>query len=145
MRYYTPYIATVIVVIATVSVLLFKSYQPNIRDYKYGNPEYETLIQTAQNTGLSNITARLYMGKDNSGGPLWYSVTVEKPGLKETQIFASFEEPVVDKVSVVDGKIKLTTGKTFIDIPVGEIDERIKSPLVYDEQKKSKSEENSTD
>jgi hypothetical protein len=85
------------------------------------------------------------MGKDNSGGPLWYSVTVEKPDLKEAQIFASFEEPVVDKVSIVDGKIKLTTGKTFIDIPVGEIDERIKSPLVYDKQKEPKSEKNSTD
>jgi len=140
MRYFTPYIVTAVVIISIVSALLIKTYKPKIRDYKYGNPEYEMLIQSFKNTSLENITVRLYMGKDNYGGSLWYSVTVEKPDVKETQIFASFGEPVIDKVSIVDNKIKLTTGKTSIDIPVSEIDERIKSPLAYNKREELKPE-----
>jgi hypothetical protein len=131
MRYFAPYIVTAVAVILIVPALLIKTYSPKIRDYKYGNPEFETLVQNYKNTHFADITVKLYIGKDNSGGALWYSVTVEKPNIKESQIFASFGEPVIDKVSIVEDKIKLTAGKTSIDIPLREIDERIKSPLAY--------------
>ena len=143
MRYFAPYIVTAVVIISIISALLVKSYKPKIRNFKYGNPEYEMLIQNYKNADLSDITVKLYIGKDNSVGPLWYSVTVETESAKEAQIFASFGEPVIDKVSIVDNKIKLTTGKTSINIPINEIDERIKSPLAYDKWKELKPDENS--
>ena len=141
MRHFAPYIVTALVVILIVSDLMIKSYKPKIRDFKYGDPEHEMLIQNYKNADLADITLKLYVGKDNSAGALWYSVTVETNNIKEAQIFASFEEPVIDKVSIVDDKIKLTTGKTYIDIPISEIDERVKSPLVYDKWEKPNEED----
>jgi len=133
MRYYAPYIVSLIILLLIGSALFHKGYKPKIRNYKYGNPENEKLVYVTKNNISENdfLLLRLYIGSDKAAGEFWYSVTLEKPEIEESQIFAAFGRPTVDKIIIVENKIKLISGKTSIDIPVDQLNYRVKSPIVY--------------
>lgn len=133
MRYYAPYIVSLIILLFISSALFHKGYKPKIRNYKYGNPEHEKLVYESRGSLQSDnfLLFRLYIGSDNAGGEFWYSVTLEKPGMGETQIFASFGAPAIDKLIITEKKVKLVSGRGSIDIPLDHLDERLLNPLVY--------------
>jgi hypothetical protein len=132
MRYYAPYIAAFFVIIFMGSALFHHGSRFRGRVVKYGNPAKEKLIQEAAHINKDGVTLkfRLYMGSDGSGGACWYSVTYENDG-RERQVFASFDNPVVNKINACDRCLSVICGKNKIKIPVEELEQRVMVPLVY--------------
>lgn len=133
MRYYAPYIATLIVIVFIVAALFHHGSRYTGRSVKYGNPAKEKLIQECVrlNNNDEALTFRLYMGSDGAGGACWYSVTVKQGKNKEQQIFASFDHPAVSKINACDSSLQIICGKNKIEIPIDELDKKIVVPFVY--------------
>lgn len=140
MRYYAPYLVALSIVIMIVAALFHHGYKSSSRDYKYGNPEHEKLIQECRHIedDAGVRVTRLYGGYSEVADSYWYSVTVEMNGKKETQIFASFDTPVIDRISSCKTSLELKSGKKTIVIPVKDIEGRMKVPLVFYRDKELK-------
>ncbi|HOP29722.1 MAG TPA: hypothetical protein P5120_08040 [Spirochaetota bacterium] len=133
MKKYTSYIAFLLVVILAVAAIFHDRFKSRHRNVKYGNPSYEKLVKECRyyKTEDDFITVKLYMGRNDDRGTTWYSVTFEKPGKEETQIFASAGTPGIESIGLCEKEIKLMCGKGCINIPVDEIESKLEVPLVY--------------
>ena len=133
MKRYSPYIIAVMVVLLLAVAIFHDIYKSDSRIVKYGNPAYERLLRECRyyKTEDECLVVKLYEGKNSSKGTAWYSVTVEKPGIAETQIFISSGTPGVDSIGLCEKEIKMMCGKGCVTIPVDELDSKIKVPLIY--------------
>ncbi|HOP64734.1 MAG TPA: hypothetical protein PK358_14560 [Spirochaetota bacterium] len=133
MKRYTSYIITFTVLFLAVAALFHHVYKPKFRNIKYGNPVFERLVRECRyyKTEDDYITVKLYRGDNRERGTVWYSVTFERPGTDETQIFISAGEPGIESMGLCDNEIKLMCGKGCINIPVDNIESRLTGPLIY--------------
>lgn len=133
MKRYAPYIITILVAILLTAAVFHKFFGQGARNVKYGNPAYERLVRECRyyKTGDECLVVKLYEGRNSAKGTSWYSVTVEEPGIDETQIFISSGNPGVDSIGLCEKEIKLMCGKGCVTIPIDELDSRVKIPLIY--------------
>ena len=133
MKKYTSYIAFLLIITLAVAVIFHDRFRSSHRNIKYGNPTYEKLVKECRyyKTEDDYFTVKLYEGKNSERGTTWCSVTFEKPGKEETQIFASSGTPGIESIGLCEKEIKLMCGKGCINIPVEDLESRFEVPLIY--------------
>jgi len=133
MKKYSSYIVFLLVVGLVVAAIFHDRFKSKHRTIKYGNPSYEKLVKECRyyKTEDDFVTIKLYEGKNSERGTSWYSVTFEKPGKDETQIFASSGTPGIESIGLCEKEIKLMCGKGCINIPFDDLESRFEVPLIY--------------
>lgn len=133
MKRYSSHIVLLCLVLLCAGVIVHKIYEKRSRVVKYGNPANERLVRECRyyKTDQDCLTVKLYEGRDVSRGTSWYSVTFEKPGSTETQILVSAGNPGIESIGLCEKEIRLMCGKGCINIPVENVDERFRVPLIY--------------
>lgn len=100
---------------------------PTGRNPAGGNPDQETLLTTCATGGWQ---VRLYEGDGGATTAYWSTVTVERPGRPERQVFFAYADPLVDALVCDDAGVELRAGGALVrELAVGELEALRSQPI----------------